>query len=275
MNVRALVALTLAVVLGGVAVWLAWQGLRPDEVAPAARRVVLAAQGLPPGTVLRPAMLKTVDWPRAADAPPADAFEQTGVLDGRVLTAGVEAGAPIVAGALAPEDGGLTGLMTPGMRAVTLRVDQVVGVAGFALPGSRVDVVLTGQADAFKLYGKAPPGRGDASLSQPLAYAKVVLANVRVLALSQQTGAQDGKPLLADSATLEVSPEQAVTLNLARQLGSLALVLRRAGDGETVAQDGQIELALLRTASAPAARAAPSRGVCVKVYEAGKAVSGC
>jgi pilus assembly protein CpaB len=275
MNTRAMIALMLALGLGGAAVWLAWQGLRPTPTQPAARRVVLAAQALPSGTVLRPALLKTVDWPAARGSPPVEGFERADALDGRVLTQDIAADAPLVATMLAPEHGGLTGLMAPGMRAITLHVDQVVGVAGFALPGSRVDVVLTGQADAFKLYGKAPPTGEDRALSQRLAYAKVLLSNVRVLALSQQTGAEGGKPVVADSATLEVTPEQVVTLNLARQLGNLTLVLRRPGDQQTAALEGQIELGLLHTASAPKARAASVRAACVQVYEAGKAVHGC
>lgn len=274
MNLRVMIALLLALGLGGLAVLLAWQGLRPGEPAP--RRVVLAAQALRPGMTLRPELLRTVDWTAAAGALPDDTYAQTDALLGRVLQDEVASGAPLRGSALQPAGGiGLSGLMAPGMRAVTLRVDQVVGVAGFALPGSRVDVLLTGLADAFKLYGKPPPVADDPLLTSRLAYSKVVLENVRVLALSQQTTPADGKPLPADSATLEVTPEQAVTLNLARQLGTLALVLRRQEDAQPVARAGQLESGLLLTASAPKARTAPGRRTCVHVYEGGKPLQMC
>jgi pilus assembly protein CpaB len=274
MNLRVVIALTLAIGLGGLAVLLAWQGLRPVEPAP--RRVVLAAQALRPGTTLLAEQLQIVDWTPASGALPQDTYAQADALVGRVLKEGIAKGAPLRGSALRPEGGaGLSDLLSPGMRAVTLRVDQVMGVAGFALPGSRVDVLLTGQADAFKLYGKPPPTGNDPQLTARLAYSKVVLEGVRVLALSQQTSSADGKPLTADSATLEVSPAQAVTLNLARQLGTLALVLRRNEDEPAQANAGQLELGILPTASAPAVRAKSSRGGCVNVYEGGKPLRVC
>lgn len=274
-NLRSALALILALGLGGLTVYLAWQWMRPVAQAPAPRRVVLAAQPLPPGTLLKKELMKIADWPASAGALPPDIFERPGELEGRMLKEAVGVNAPLKASALAPGGSGiLPGLMAPGMRAITLPVDPVASVAGFALPGSRVDVLLSGQTDAFKLYGKASPGKESSSLNQRLTFSKVVLENLRVLAMSQQTASVDGKPQLADSATLEVTPEQAVTLNLARQLGSLALVLRRPEDLAGTVPAGQIELALLQTASAPKAHAAP-RGPCTQVYEGGQAVSAC
>jgi pilus assembly protein CpaB len=111
----------------------------------------------------------------------------------------------------------LSALIDPGMRAVTLRVDDVRGVAGFVLPGDRVDVVLTRHEAGDK------------------AYADVLLQNAKVLAVDQLANERQEGPSVAKAVTVEVSTEQAQKLVLAAGVGSLSLVLRQAGGADPVA----------------------------------------
>jgi pilus assembly protein CpaB len=113
-----------------------------------------------------------------------------------------------------------------GKRAMAVRVDEIIGVSGFIVPDDRVDVIVT----------TTPPGTG----GQENRIAKIVLQNKRVLSVAQSTEQKEGKPQLARSITLEVSPEDAEKLSLASQEGQIALALRGLGD------DGQANTAGVR-----------------------------
>jgi pilus assembly protein CpaB len=123
---------------------------------------------------------------------------------------------PILDSRLSGEGAGLTVRLEPGKRAMAVRVDEIIGVSGFIVPDDRVDVIVT----------TTPPGNDnkDARLS------KIVLQNKRVLSVAQSTEQKDGKPQVARSITLEVSPEEAEKLSLAYQEGPIVLALRGVGD---------------------------------------------
>jgi pilus assembly protein CpaB len=177
--------------------------------------VVVAAQPLRFGPELTQAMLKEVPWP--ANAVPAGAFSKVSDVlahGRRVVLAAIEPNEPVLALKITGpgQRATLSALVRPGMKAVTIRVNDVEGVGGFVLPGDHVDVVLTRQAD-----------KGQATT-------EVVLQNARVLAVDQSADERSNKPLVAKSVTLEVDTMQAQKVWLASSVGSLSLLLRPAGE---------------------------------------------
>lgn len=136
------------------------------------------------------------------------------MLDSRVVKVNVVRGEPLMEAKLAPEGsaGGLSGVIAEGKRAITVRVNDVIGVAGFALPGNKVDILVNAKDEHTK----------------PIS--KIVLEQILVLAVAQNLGRDETKAKLVDAVTLEVSPEQAEKLDLARSIGSLSLVLRNQVD---------------------------------------------
>jgi pilus assembly protein CpaB len=204
-------------------VWLNKQAdkrARSMEVsqAPAvARTVVVAKQPLRFGTVLAPAMLKEVPWP--ASAVPAGAFAKVGdLLSGgqRVVLTAMEPNEPVLALKITGpgERATLSALVHKGMKAVTIRVNDVDGVGGFVQPGDHVDVVLTRQTN------------------KEAATAQVVLQDARVLAVDQRADERASKATVPKSVTLEVNTRQAQKLWLAASVGNLSLLLRKAGETE-------------------------------------------
>jgi pilus assembly protein CpaB len=121
--------------------------------------------------------------------------------------------------------GGLSAVIATGKRAMTVRVNDVVGVAGFALPGNYVDVMVNAQQDK---------GRGEDALQ----ISKTVLEKVLVLAVAQEANRDDTKPKVVSAVTLELSLEDSEKLDLARSVGTLSLVLRNQMDKTTVATGG-------------------------------------
>jgi len=179
------------------------------------RTVVVAKQPLRFGTELNAAMLQEVPWP--GDAAPSGAFATVDeMLSGgrRVVLAAIEANEPVLALKItgAGQRATLSALVKPGMKAVTIRVNDVEGVGGFVLPGDHVDVVLTRQID-----------KGSATT-------EVVLQNARVLAVDQTADERAFKAAVAKSVTLEVDTVEAQKVWLASSVGSLSLLLRKAGE---------------------------------------------
>jgi pilus assembly protein CpaB len=177
--------------------------------------VVVAKQALRFGTELTPAMLQEVPWP--PEAMPSGAFAKiSDVISGgrRVVLSAIEANEPVLALKItgAGQRATLSALVKPGMKAVTIRVNDVEGVGGFVLPGDHVDVVLTRQLD-----------KGSATT-------EVVLQNTRVLAVDQIADERAFKAAVAKSVTLEVSTVEAQKIWLASSVGNLSLLLRKAGD---------------------------------------------
>jgi len=215
-----------AVVFGLLAVFIAqiWlnnqanQRVRTIESSAkplATQTIVVAKQPLRFGTELSAAMLEEVAWP--SKAMPAGAFAKiSDVLSPgrRVVLAAIERNEPVLALKITGpgQRATLSALVKPGMKAVTIRVNDVEGVGGFVLPGDHVDVVLTRQID-----------KGQAS-------SEVVLQDTRVLAVDQSADERTNKAAVAKSVTLEVSIVQAQKVWLASSVGSLSLLLRKAGE---------------------------------------------
>ncbi|HSG00429.1 MAG TPA: Flp pilus assembly protein CpaB, partial [Vicinamibacterales bacterium] len=140
----------------------------------------------------------------------------------RVLKTSVLRGEPLLESKLAPvgTKGGLSAVISEGRRAITVRVNEVVGVAGFALPGNFVDVMVNTQDEQQK----------------PIS--KIVLDRILVLAVAQEASRDDTKPRVVNAVTLEVTPDEAELLDLARSVGSLSLVLRNQVDGDSASTSG-------------------------------------
>ncbi|WP_102295392.1 Flp pilus assembly protein CpaB, partial [Janthinobacterium sp. AD80] len=231
-NRRALLMMGLAIVLGLLAVLLASHWLLRQ--APAGKgKIVVAASDVNLGQRLSPEMLRLAEWP--AESLPQGALQDTAKLAGRVLKTSVLRGEPLSEAKLAPAGtlGGLSALITEGRRAITVRVNDVVGVAGFALPGNYVDIIVSTHQDGGREGGQ---GR---SIS------KIVLERILVLAVAQEVGRDETKPRVVNAVTLEVTPAQAENLDLARSVGSLSLVLRNQVDPQPGVTAGATKLTLL------------------------------
>lgn len=223
-NIKALGLLFVALAIGLVAAvyaagWVSQQG------SIASNKVVVAVVDIELGSKITPQMLSTVDWPSGSI--PAGTFKEIKDLQDRVVKVSVLRGEAILDGKLAPPGtkGGLSAVIAEGKRAMTVRVNDVVGVAGFALPGNYVDVMVNAQQDT---------GKGEQSKQ----ISKTVLEHVLVLAVAQEAGRDDTKPKVVSAVTLELSLEDSEKLDLARSVGTLSLVLRNQIDKKTVATSG-------------------------------------
>ena len=244
MQNRLKIALVVAVFFGLVAAYgiynfLSHQQKETDTLRAANQEIVVAAQDILPGTIfneesLKKGLTKTTPWPKTSI--PAGAFSTPQQIMGKVSRVKILANEPILESRLAGEGAGLTVRLEAGKRALALRVDEIVGVSGFIVPDDRVDVILT----------TTPLGAAqDAKIS------KIVLQNKRVLSVAQSTEQKDGKPQLARSITLEVTPEEAEKLSLASQEGQIVLALRGLGDEKPVVTIGSNKRDLLALAAAP------------------------
>lgn len=249
-RLRPWLILILALVTGGTAGVLALRYLRQYTPPLAAETrsgfVAVATRQLPVGTLLQPTDVRLVEWPGAIM--PSGYIATTEAAVGRGLITPVQENEPLLETKLAPTGvgGGLPVLIDDGMRAVSVRVDDVVGVAGFVLPDTRVDVLLTMES---------PSG-------EPTT--EVILQKVRTLAAGQEVQRdRDGKPRAVPVITVAVTPEQAETLALASSQGRIQLALRNALDTATVSTSGARMGTLLGRPSVPAS-SAPRRGVLVR-----------
>lgn len=246
-NTRALVVLGLAVLAGLVTVVLAarWMTQRTGDSA----RLVVAARDVDLGTPLDATMVTTINWSGAVL--PEGGFRDPKELEGRVVRAAVARGEPLLEPRLAPKGtkGGLSAVIAPGKRAITVKVNEVVGVAGFALPGSYVDVMVHTTMD-------------DAQRGQGAALSRIVLERILVLAVAQEASRDETRPKVVNAVTLEVTPTEAELLDVARSVGNLSLVLRNQVDQQSTptAGTGKAELfqQLVAAASAPAAKPPPA-----------------
>lgn len=192
---------------------------QPEKVV-ATHTVVVATSPLRFGDQLSQRNLREVAWPN--EAVPADTFSTVAdaLKNGRrTVLASIAANEPVLRKKVTGpgEKATLSALLQQGMKAVTIRVNDVDGVAGFVLPGDHVDVMLTRQADKAKTS------------------TEVVLQKVRVLAVDQSADESIERPTVAKAVTLEVDTMAAQKLSLAGSVGSLSLALRKAG--ETDLQD--------------------------------------
>lgn len=239
-NPRALLMIAFSLLAGAAAVLLAakWLGARASA---ATQEVVVAAKDLDLGTALDASMLQVVGWPSASV--PEGAVSDPKSLDVRVIRTTVLRGEPILEAKLAPvgTKGGLSAVIPEGKRAITVKVNEVIGVAGFALPGNYVDVMVNTRDD-----------REDKPVSM------IVLEHILVLAVAQEASRDATRPKVVNAVTLEVTPEQAEKLDLARSVGQLSLALRNQVDKAPTVTAGVRKADLLRSAAAPAAVRPPA-----------------
>ncbi|MCA8274735.1 Flp pilus assembly protein CpaB [Burkholderia sp. AU30280] len=255
-NSRAVLMLVVAMVAGLAAVVFASHWLMQTSTS-SVTPVAVAATDLNLGEPLGPNQIRMVNWP--SDSVPAGAFADTKALEGRVVRTSLSRDEPVIESKLAPvgTKGGLSAVISDGSRAITVRVNDVVGVAGFALPGNYVDVIVNTQEQQGKTDGQS--------------ISKIVLEHILVLAVAQQVSRDDTAPKVVNAVTLEVTPDQAERLDLARSVGTLSLVLRNQVDKKTLNTDGATKLTLLGKEPAPEAPPAPAHVRTVRVHVASHA----
>ena len=233
MDVKKLVLLIGALVIAAVTAVMAknmFTGASAPEASaapavPVGPEVLVATRSLPVGTIIDAEALRFQMWPKGLVQPAYFIKGQPGTnpadLLGTVVRTEVTAGQPLTQGSLIkPGDRGfLAAALGPGMRAVTVPITNISGVAGFVFPGDRVDIVLT----------QAVTGDGE-----PLNVSETIFRNVRVLATDQRTNAVNGEGkayvTMASSVTLEATPRIAEKIMVAQTLGSLSLSLRSIAD---------------------------------------------
>lgn len=217
---RGLILLTLSIVLGLSAAmvarsWVAEQ-MTKEEIDVAT--VVAASMAIPFGTKVEERHLKIIEMPKES-APSGSFAAKEDVVD-KVTTQPIVVGEILMKARFVEQGDGstLAALVNKKMRAVTVRVDDVIGVAGFLLPGNRVDVV------AARKEGRR-------------AITDTILRNIEVLAVDQTASANDNEPVIVRAVTLEVTPDQAETLVKGREEGSIQLTLRNPLDEEEVVEE--------------------------------------
>jgi pilus assembly protein CpaB len=256
-NTRALVMIGISFAIALGAVWLAKRWV-DEQGQLGTTKIAVAAIDIEIGSRLTPALIRMADWPSASV--PANAITDATKAVDRVVKISVQRGEPILETKLAPEGtkGGLSAVVAPGNRAMTVRVNDVIGVAGFALPGNYVDIIVNTQQE-----GRAQSPTSDTSIS------KIVLEHILVLAVAQEANRDDTKPKVVTAVTLEVTPGEAEILDLARSVGTLSLVLRNQVDpklAQTAGANKSLLLTGLReTAAAPKPVAAPTPAPVAKV----------
>jgi pilus assembly protein CpaB len=198
------------------------------------KTIVVASAPLRYGMALDRAQLAEIPWPQ--DAMPQGAFATIDALladGGRVIVSPIEKNEPLLLAKLSGPNGraSLSNLLTPGMRAVAIKTDEIAGVGGFVTPGDRVDIVLTRDAGEIDETKKNAEGAAGSTIAT-----EVVVENARVLSVGQGADERQTEPQIASSVTIEVSVEGAGKIALARNIGTLSLQLRAAGE-ETAAAD--------------------------------------
>lgn len=226
-RIRVFIVLTMAVTAGGGLAYATYnymQNAPVKTVSIPTVPVIVAARDLSLGTELGPNDLRVIDWP--ANATPAGAIGDPAEVSGRGLIMPVIENEPILPMKLASVEAGagLPPVIPSGLRAVSVRVNEVIGVAGYVLPGTRVDVVAT---------ASPTDSRGDVT-------SKVVLTNVVVLAAGTKfdTSADRSEAQPVSVVTLLVTPEEAERLTLASTEGKIQLALRNPLDDSTPSTSG-------------------------------------
>lgn len=244
MNKRFLSVMLFAVLVAGGASLLMYK-LVVSRLATNAKegqpKILVASHDLVLGTMLKDADLSFADW--SGPAPPHSMQKREDIV-GRGIIAAIYAGEPVLDTRLAPKGAGagLATLIPKGMRAAAVKVDEVVGLAGFVVPGMRVDVLISG----------APAGDRNTQES------KTILQNIEVLSAGQTFQRDsEGKPVTTQVVNLLVTPEQAETLNVASTQSKIQLVLRNPLDTEQVETQGKVLAQLFGVPAAPVKAPAP------------------
>jgi pilus assembly protein CpaB len=270
-RMRIFLVLALAITAGGGLAFGTYnymQKLPARTVTIPTRDVIVAAADLDIGTELGRDDIRVIQWP--ANAVPANAMSSPDEVIGRGLILPVIQNEPILPMKLSSKDAGagLPPAIPPGLRAVSVRVNEVIGVAGYVLPGTRVDVVTT-----------LSPTDQKADMTS-----KVILTNVQVLAAGTkiERDTDKNKPIPVTVVTLLVDPDEAERLTLASNEGKIQLALRNPLDKATTATKGIRPAMLLgltppvrqvaraRTSAAPAAAVTAPEPATVEVIRGDK-----
>ena len=237
-GIRVVVVITVALIAASIATYAIYQGIQRipvREVEVAGQPVVVAAKALPIGALVGPSDVKIATWP--ARSVVAGSFGKVDDVVGRGLVVELAENEPITERKLAPREAG-AGLQTTipiGMRAVSVKVNEVIGVAGFVLPGTRVDLVATvGNQNETKT--------------------RTVVSNLQVLASGtryDQQATKEGKAIPSTVVTLLATPEDAERVSLASTDGRILLVLRNPLDTEPTKTAGVRLEALMQSPSEP------------------------
>jgi pilus assembly protein CpaB len=246
-QIRTLVVLLVAVVVAGVASYGVYRAMATIQARRAEIKTgyaVVAARAMPVGSLVTIDDVKLVKWP--ADAQLGGGFSDLQVVVDRGLIAAVAENEPLTESKLAPKGAGagLTPTITPGMRAMSVKVNEVIGVAGFVVPGTRVDVLTIIQRDKDERM------------------ARTVVSNIQVLTAGtrydQEEAKKDGKAIRSTVVTLMVTPEDAERISLAQAEGQLMLALRNPLDTDPSETKGVRMAGLFGDAPPPAPAAQPS-----------------
>jgi pilus assembly protein CpaB len=250
-----ILVLLLAIFMGGVAAFMAknWIQANAATKPTATGTIVVASAPLSFGETLSKENVMEVPWAAAQLPEGAFANREQLLKDGRrAALAPVARNEPILASKVtgAGQRASLSALLDDGKRAVTVRVDDVKGVAGFVMPGDRVDVLLIRSISR----GTGAP---------PESVSDVMLQHVKVLAVDQLVNERQEKPTLAKAVTLEVSTEQAQKIMLATNIGKLSLILRQQGENQPATarrvNESDLGLAEIQLSPAPAASKASTQ----------------
>lgn len=247
MNQRLISVLAFAFIVSAGASLLLYRLLSsrtPAQASAKSSKLLLAARDLDPGTLIHDADLRLGDW---TDGIPEGVIQRKEDIVGRGVISPILKNEPIVDTRLAPKGGGagLAALIPIGMRAVAIRVNEIVGVAGFAVPGMRVDVLVSGN----------PPGAAAQG-----GETRTLLQDVQVLSAGQNFQKDtEGKPISVPVVNLLVSPEQAEMLSLASTQTTIQLVLRNPLDNVIAKTTGSAVSQLFQSGEPvpPPARSAP------------------
>jgi pilus assembly protein CpaB len=217
---RTFLLLMIALVLGLAAAWLANDWILKRTLTPALASddtlpVVVAALEIPLGQQIEGAHIKTVSMPRSLI--PNGAFNAAPEVTGRIATQPLLPGEILLEGRVVEHLGGsaLSSIVNQKMRAVTVRVNDVIGVAGFLLPGNRVDVLASRKENRRSVT-------------------RTLLQDLKVLAVDQTASTDKNEPVIVRAVTLEMTPKDAEKLVGAREEGSIQLTLRNPGDDSLV-----------------------------------------
>jgi pilus assembly protein CpaB len=240
MNRRILVVVSCALVLSACASYLVYRAVESRVAAgktPQSVGLIVAARDLAAGTLIQDADLQLATW---FGQPPAGAILNRDALRNRAVVSAIYEGELVTETRLAPKGsgGGLSATIPPGMRACAVKVNEVVGVAGFVVPGMRVDVLITG----------LPPGGN--VLDGPKV--RTLLQNIQVLSAGVNFQRdREGKPEQAQVVNLLVTPVEAEILSLASNETHIQLVLRNPMDTKVSGLPGLIMSDLFGSPRAP------------------------
>jgi pilus assembly protein CpaB len=225
MTRRYFVLFMIALLMAVGAAWIANRWIQsktaplPMQAAMQTAKVIVAAQDLPFGHKIEATNLTTADWPQSTL--PKGIFSNQDEVIGKITQRSFQIGEPLLASRLSDHLGGstLSALIEPQKRAISVRVNDVVGVAGFVLPGNWVDVLATRK------------------VNNEVVRTITLLHDVRVLAVDQEASPEKEKPTIVRAVTLELTPAQAEKLVNAANEGDIQLTLRNPVDHEIIAEE--------------------------------------